>query len=202
MTFVFQPHVHERGVVTTPDLILDRCLVVGAGDRDGSSRSRTVPLLPMTTSPEIEALAGEARVVSAIYFIAAGFGPLLGCGAVLRGSTDEPSSGAALGLKILSRSVWRLNDVADHLAALRVSLEASPVRDGRSDPSRRIARTADLSAISHPQAPPRGVVVVGLVAPEVPLSLGDDWRLAITLSDPRMSRSVEAAYRIRTAAAR
>jgi hypothetical protein len=203
MTLVFQPHIHGRGVVTTPDLVLDRCLVLGAEGPTGSNQSGlSVPLLPLTTSPDIDAPSGEARVVPAIYFIAAGFGPLLGCGAVLRGPPDGPSAGAAFGLKILSRSVWRLNDVADHLAALRVSLEALPVREGRSDPSRHIARTADLSAFSHPpQDSPRGVVFVGLVAQETPLSPGGDWRLVIALSDPRLSRSVETAYRIRTVAA-
>jgi hypothetical protein len=110
--FVYRPHVHSQGVVTTPDLLVDR--VRGT---DGEA-----PAMP-TTAVELRLRAGT--IAPAGVLVGAGYGALVTVGFEYR------ADGAAAMLPFgVARTAWRSGDIAAHADRLALRLDAATARLG------------------------------------------------------------------------
>lgn len=115
MGFLFQPHIHGRDAVITPDLHLTHLVIV-----DGESGRHDIGVESLTTGTEIQVVGQSTAASAGIIFIAAGYGTLVGVAddhfdmlllshaTVARQACPKP----------IGRQVWRFADIENHLDQL------------------------------------------------------------------------------------
>lgn len=118
--FTFQPHVHQSEGVITPDLLLDRLVLLSAGEEP-----LTADVERLTSAAAVQ-YQPPLTVCPDVVLVAAEYGPLLSVGASLvdgdtAANEDAPGLRAhRTSLKLLGRQAWRFADVADHADQLRL----------------------------------------------------------------------------------
>jgi len=197
-SFVFQPHVHEREAVVTPDVLIDElCVAAVTGTRIDIS---PLPVDRLTMDNGFQ-VAGSGTVVDAgVILIGAGAGTLIGIASDHRKADDSSSRLACA--KPVCREVWRFADVADHAARLVVR-GATVAGDRRTILQKGIL--ADwlpiaevMATVSDGPTMPSGLAVLctGL-APPGPGRAGD---FEIEIEDPVLDRRITHRYGLRVLA--
>lgn len=102
--FLYRPHIAADDMVVTPDLALERLVVV----RDAARHA--VPIGRLATGSIVQFADAAAIVHPAIAFVAGAYGDLAVPAAAIVPQVGVPGIDIAL-----SRQAWRLKDVAENL---------------------------------------------------------------------------------------
>ena len=111
-SFIYRPHVHNLDNVSTPDVLIDHVSILKGEE------TAAAPIDRITTNVEIQVVGGSTVPDAAIVLVGAGAGTLLSV-ASNHGNRDEPVNRLSC-VKPLSRQAWRLSDIADHVAELKL----------------------------------------------------------------------------------
>ena len=180
-SFVFRPHVHEREIVATPDLLIDS-LSVARGNQ-----TVPIPVDRLTTDTGFQVAGPGTTADAALALVGAGAGMLIGVASDHR-RRDDPS-GRLPCAKPICREVWRHADVADHVGAL-VLRGAARQPDGEM----RVVQegsAASLLGAAGSLPPGRAVLCTGLEMIE-PVFASTDFE--IVLEDPVLGRRITLRY--------
>ncbi len=108
--FVYRPHVHERGIVATPDILIDGAALAAGGVR------WPLPVDRLTTAGAIQVVGGGTLADAALLLVGTAGGMLVGVASDHRG--PDPDGGRLACAKPICREAWRYTDIDDHLDAL------------------------------------------------------------------------------------
>ena len=206
-SFVFRPHVHGLGAITTPDIAIDDLVVVDAVDRGstGATASHRVSIDRLTTEPEIQQLDRLTVVNVAVVMIPASFGTLVGIGAdLIDHRIAEQCAVAAKQMcgKPLGRDAWRLDEIAEHFD--RLILRSWSVHGS----DRRLIQEVQVTGILPPSelmrrvagertGLPRGTVLF-CTFPHLEVEPIRPPRVELELNDPSLNRQLRHAFSVRT----
>lgn len=133
MTFIYQPHVHGMDTVITPDIHIERLMVVDCS----SEKTVTYPIGidRLRTEDEIQVIGADTASVAGVVFVAARYGILMCLASDQIDLALAPaSSGAARQIcpKPIGRQAWRYDDVKSHFdhLILKCWADGSGVAEG------------------------------------------------------------------------
>lgn len=191
--FLYQPHVHRDGKVTTPDLLLTRATVL---DATGDAAPLPIDRIAMTVT--VQQVGADAHGLAALAVVAARDGALLTLASLHAAPAADGADFLAC-LKPISREAWRLDDVLPHMAELRLQAWHLTGGDGgaRRNPALETGipeEVADQLRAAGASALAGSLMLVGLrrekAPPETPTGF------AAQLDDPVLGRQIGLSYAI------
>lgn len=181
-SFIFRPHVHEREIIATPDLLIDR-LSVARGNE-----TTPVPVDRLTADTGFQVAEADTTADAALALVGAGAGMLIGVASDHR-RRDDPSGRPGCA-KPICREVWRHAEIADHTDALVLRGAAR-----RPDGEMRIVQEGSAAPLLGGWTPPPGqaMLCTGLALIE-PVFASTEFE--IILEDPVLGRRITLRYSV------
>ncbi len=118
-SFVYQPHVHGDDGVLTPDLIVDRLVLLEARVRNSLT---PIPSNLLTTATEVQQLGSTACGSAALVLVAGGRYPIVTLGSAHwdPALADRPALAHLVAAKPICREALRLDDFEADPSAYRL----------------------------------------------------------------------------------
>jgi hypothetical protein len=183
---LYKPHVvGPENNITTPDITIDRVLMLNGGARAYLPVHRLVPGI------ELQVARGEIEVTPAYSLVAAGGGALVGVAALVRKAGDSEVSGDVL----IARSAWRLRNVVDHLSSLQLSVTGEA--GDASILLEELLQPADISDTLAGKEPnlPRGILALCL-ASSASFTCQAPTAISVHMNDDKLGRRLLHATRL------
>ena len=180
-SFVFWPHVHEREIIATPDILIDDLKVICG------NKSVSIPIDRLTMDNGFQVPGSGTLPDAAIALVGSSAGMLIGVASDHRDRHDN--IGRLSCAKPICREVWRFADVSGHTDALVLSTLAR-----RTDGSQAIVQQARVGQILKDVMLARGQVVLltGLKIEGMVVSSAFE----ISLKDQVLQRQITLRYGI------
>lgn len=177
---LFRPHVvGPEDKVTTPDLLVDRVLLLNDGERNYLPVHRLLP------NAELQVVPGEIAVTPAFALVASGGGVLFSFAALIHESSDAAKKADIL----VARSAWRFRNLVDHIGALTIHLNC-----GGNSSSIMLSDIAQSTEVMNrpddeEYALPRGIVVL-YSAPSATVLASVPAKVSVKISDKTLDRNL------------
>ena len=191
-SFIFQPHVHEREAVVTPDVLIDElCVAVVSGAR---IEIVPVPIDRLTMDNGFQVAASGTTADAAVVLVGAGSGTLIGIASDHR-KADDPTGRLACA-KPVCREVWRLADVVGHVE--RLVMRATAMAGDRTTTLQEGALgdwlpiDTVIAAVARGPEIPSGLAV--LCTGLVPTDPSGASEFEIAIEDPVLDRRIAHRY--------
>ena len=183
--YLYKPHLHAPGFITTPDIIIDRLFRVTGNGQQGVDLV-SVPVNSIGSNPELQCGDKTVTVIPAVFLVAAGAGALVSIGAeVLMAETR---------LTRVSRFAWRHKHLDDHLDRIRLLIRAGQEEDAGLSLGSLPALSEILERFGEQSDNlPRGVMAC-IPAPSVERQCRLPETIALSLSDEETGSTME--YRL------
>ena len=177
---LYRPHVTgPENQITTPDIVIDRILLVNERDQG------YLPVHRLVCDSVLQVFPGEIDITPAYTLVTAGGGVLFGFAALIR-QTGESLARADV---LVARSAWRFRNLSDHCASVQLGLKA-----GSSESSIWLDRLAQPDDIMKQRdgdklALPRGILAL-CAAPDASVTCRPPADVTVQLADAKLDRSL------------